>query len=88
MPVRMSGDLFDKDNLRTLCKECHRMKSNLDSWALKEDSSDSKIDEDNDKESFPEEIIRVKANKKLVSRELPDSFEKDPVKEIKRERKE
>ncbi len=88
IPVRMSGDLFDKDNLRTLCKECHRMKSNLDSWALKEDSSDSKIDEDNDKESFPEEIIRVKANKKLVSRELPDSFEKDPVKEIKRERKE
>lgn len=88
IPVRMNGDLFDKNNLRTLCKECHRMKSNLDSWALKEDPPDDKIDKDNDKESLPEKIIRIKTDKKLVCRELPDTSEKDSMKEIKREREE
>lgn len=36
IPVQMGGQLFDKANLRTLCKECHRMKSNLDKDALKD----------------------------------------------------
>lgn len=36
IPVQMGGQLLDKENLRTLCKECHREKSKLDSWALKE----------------------------------------------------
>ena len=36
IPVKMGGDLFDKKNLRTLCKECHKAKSKLDSWALKD----------------------------------------------------
>jgi len=35
IPVQMGGQLFDKDNLRTLCKECHKAKSRLDSEALK-----------------------------------------------------
>jgi len=28
--VHMGGQLFDKRNLRTLCKECHKAKSKLD----------------------------------------------------------
>jgi 5-methylcytosine-specific restriction protein A len=35
IPVRMGGMLFDKANLRTLCKECHKAKSDLDREALK-----------------------------------------------------
>jgi 5-methylcytosine-specific restriction protein A len=35
IPVKMGGQLFDKKNLRTLCKECHKAKSRLDSEALK-----------------------------------------------------
>ncbi|MBN1157397.1 HNH endonuclease [Candidatus Woesearchaeota archaeon] len=34
IPVRMGGHLFDKKNLRTLCKECHKKKSELDRWVL------------------------------------------------------
>ena len=34
IPVQMGGALFDKDNLRTLCKECHKAKSKLDRDAL------------------------------------------------------
>ena len=34
IPVQMGGQLFDKENLRTLCKECHRSKSRLDKEAL------------------------------------------------------
>jgi 5-methylcytosine-specific restriction enzyme A len=34
IPIRIGGQLFDKINLRTLCKECHRAKSLLDSEAL------------------------------------------------------
>ncbi|MFC1768636.1 HNH endonuclease [Nanoarchaeota archaeon] len=34
IPVRMGGKLFEKANLRTLCKECHKAKSRLDSEAL------------------------------------------------------
>ena len=34
IPVRMGGQLFDKDNLRTLCKECHKAKTKLDNDAL------------------------------------------------------
>jgi len=34
IPVRMGGNPFDKANLRTLCKECHKSKSRLDSEAL------------------------------------------------------
>jgi len=30
MPVRSGGNPFDKENLRTLCKECHRAKTRLD----------------------------------------------------------
>ena len=36
IPVQMGGQLFDKLNLRTLCKECHKAKSKLDSDALSE----------------------------------------------------
>ncbi len=36
IPVQMGGKLFDKKNLRTLCKECHKMKSKLDSEAISE----------------------------------------------------
>jgi 5-methylcytosine-specific restriction endonuclease McrA len=35
VPIQMGGQLFDKKNLRTLCKECHKAKSKLDNWALK-----------------------------------------------------
>jgi len=31
IPVNMGGQLFDKNNLRTLCKDCHKAKTNLDS---------------------------------------------------------
>jgi len=34
IPVRMGGKLFEKANLRTLCKECHKAKSRLDREAL------------------------------------------------------
>ena len=34
IPVQIGGKLFEKANLRTLCKECHRLKSNLDREAL------------------------------------------------------
>ncbi|RMF54838.1 HNH endonuclease [Candidatus Woesearchaeota archaeon] len=34
IPVRMGGKLFEKANLRTLCKECHKAKSRLDKEAL------------------------------------------------------
>lgn len=34
IPVRIGGQLFDKSNLRTLCKECHKAKSRLDKEAL------------------------------------------------------
>ena len=30
IPIHMGGQLFDKDNLRPLCKECHRAKTRLD----------------------------------------------------------
>jgi 5-methylcytosine-specific restriction endonuclease McrA len=36
IPLRIGGRLFEKANLRTLCKECHKFKSNLDSEALKD----------------------------------------------------
>lgn len=35
IPVQMGGGLFEKVNLRTLCKECHKAKSRLDREALK-----------------------------------------------------
>jgi 5-methylcytosine-specific restriction endonuclease McrA len=34
IPLQMGGQIFDKDNLRTLCKECHKAKSKLDSEVL------------------------------------------------------
>ncbi|MBW2967222.1 HNH endonuclease, partial [Candidatus Woesearchaeota archaeon] len=34
IPVKWGGGLFDKKNLRTLCKECHKAKSKLDREAL------------------------------------------------------
>jgi 5-methylcytosine-specific restriction endonuclease McrA len=34
IPVQMGGQLLDKANLRTLCKECHKAKSELDREAL------------------------------------------------------
>ncbi len=34
IPVQMGGQLFDKRNLRTLCKMCHKAKSKLDKDAL------------------------------------------------------
>lgn len=34
IPVQMGGQLFDKNNLRTLCKECHKAKTALDRDAL------------------------------------------------------
>lgn len=34
IPVRMGGKFFEKENLRTLCRECHKAKSRLDSQAL------------------------------------------------------
>ena len=38
IPVNMGGQLLDKNNLRTLCKECHKAKTKLDREA-KEDIS-------------------------------------------------
>lgn len=35
IPIFMGGDPFDKQNLRTLCKECHKSKSKLDSSVFK-----------------------------------------------------
>lgn len=35
IPIKMGGKLFEKANLRTLCKECHRSKTKLDNEALK-----------------------------------------------------
>jgi len=34
IPVQMGGQLFDKGNLRTLCKDCHKAKTELDRDAL------------------------------------------------------
>lgn len=34
IPVRMGWKIFDKNNLRTLCKECHKAKTKLDKEAL------------------------------------------------------
>jgi len=34
IPVRMGGKLFEKENLRTLCKDCHKRKSKLDDDVL------------------------------------------------------
>lgn len=34
MPVRAGVNPFDKDNLRTLCRECHRLKTKLDGEVL------------------------------------------------------
>jgi 5-methylcytosine-specific restriction endonuclease McrA len=34
IPVQMGGQLLDKNNLRTLCRQCHRAKSSLDREAL------------------------------------------------------
>ncbi|MBU0980643.1 MAG: HNH endonuclease [Nanoarchaeota archaeon] len=34
IPIQMGGKPYEKDNLRTLCKECHRAKSELDRWGL------------------------------------------------------
>ena len=33
--VQMGGKLFDKENLRTLCKECHKARTKLEREALK-----------------------------------------------------
>lgn len=35
IPVQMGGKFFEKANLRTLCKECHKAKSKLDKEALR-----------------------------------------------------
>jgi len=34
IPIQMGGKPFEKGNLRTLCKECHKSKSKLDKDAL------------------------------------------------------
>jgi len=34
IPVRMNINYYDKQNLRTLCKDCHKAKTKLDAWAL------------------------------------------------------
>jgi len=34
VPVRMGIDPYDKDNLRTLCKDCHKRKTKLDHEAI------------------------------------------------------
>jgi 5-methylcytosine-specific restriction endonuclease McrA len=34
IPIRMGGKAYDKKNLRTLCKDCHKAKSGLDKDAL------------------------------------------------------
>ena len=35
IPVQMGGRLFEKANLRTMCRECHKAKTRLDSSALR-----------------------------------------------------
>lgn len=37
--IRMGGQLFEKANLRTLCKSCHKAESRLDDEALREPHS-------------------------------------------------
>ena len=34
IPIKQKIDPFNKDNLRTLCKECHKAKTKLDNWAF------------------------------------------------------
>jgi len=34
IPVRFFKKVYDKDNLRTLCKECHKAKSKLDKFGF------------------------------------------------------
>ena len=34
IPIQMGGQIFDKKNLRTLCKDCHKRKTQLDREAL------------------------------------------------------
>jgi 5-methylcytosine-specific restriction enzyme A len=34
IPLQMGGNFFEKENLRTLCKECHKAKSRLDREVL------------------------------------------------------
>lgn len=36
IPLQMGADPFDKDNLRTLCKECHKAKTRLENNAIRE----------------------------------------------------
>ena len=36
IPVNMGGQLLDKKNLRTLCRPCHKKKTELDREATKE----------------------------------------------------
>jgi len=36
IPVQMGGKLFDKGNLRTLCKDCHKAKTKLDKDVLQD----------------------------------------------------
>lgn len=36
IPINLGGDKFNKDNLRALCKECHKAKTKLDRDALKD----------------------------------------------------
>lgn len=36
IPLQMGGQLFDKLNLRTLCKECHKAKTKLDREVIAE----------------------------------------------------
>ncbi|MEK6822212.1 MAG: HNH endonuclease signature motif containing protein [Nanoarchaeota archaeon] len=35
IPLRMGADPFEKNNLRTLCKDCHKAKTRLDNEAMK-----------------------------------------------------
>ncbi len=42
IPVQMGGELFSKDNLRTLCRDCHAAKTSLDREALKPAELDRK----------------------------------------------
>ena len=35
IPIRMGGKPYEKENLRTLCKECHKAKSKLDHDVLR-----------------------------------------------------
>jgi 5-methylcytosine-specific restriction endonuclease McrA len=36
IPLQMGADPFDKNNLRTLCKECHKSKTKLENKAIKQ----------------------------------------------------